>query len=122
MPAALTSNQRDGQVERMRRAYDERRIHIVERLSAIPGIRCVLPKGAFYVMMDMSALIGRHCGEALISGSMAFAEQLLEHADVAVVPGDAFCTEGFCRLSYATSMEAIDKGIDRIAAFVGMLK
>ena len=120
--AALTSNQRDGQVERMRRAYDERRIHIVERLSAIPGIRCVLPKGAFYVMMDMSALIGRHCGEALISGSMAFAEQLLEHADVAVVPGDAFCTEGFCRLSYATSMEAIDKGIDRIAAFVGMLK
>lgn len=120
--AALTDERCDAEIERMRLAYDERRQHIVERLSAIPGIRCVMPKGAFYVMMDMSALIGKRCGDVVIDGSMAFAEQLLDRADVAIVPGAAFCTEGFCRLSYATSMECIDKGIDRIAAFVGMLR
>lgn len=120
--AALTDERCDAEIERMRLAYDERRQHIVERLSAIPGIRCVMPKGAFYVMMDMSALIGKRCGDVVIDGSMAFAEQLLDRADVAIVPGAAFCTEGFCRLSYATSMECIDKGIDRIAAFVEMLR
>ena len=119
--AAFTSPKRDAEVERMRLAYDERRIHIVGRLNAIPGIRCVMPKGAFYVMMDMSALIGKRCGDAVIDGSMAFAEQLLEQVDVAIVPGSAFCTEGFCRLSYATSMEMIDKGVDRIEAFVRTL-
>ena len=50
-----------------------------------------------------------------------FAEELLEYADVAVVPGSAFCTEGFCRLSYATSLEQIDRGLTRIAGFVASL-
>lgn len=118
---ALTAPEGPQEIERMRAAYDGRRKHIVSRLNAIDGLRCVMPKGAFYVMMDMSALMGRHCGDTVVDSSMTFASLLLERADVAVVPGDAFCTEGFCRLSYATSMEVIDKGVDRIAAFIATL-
>lgn len=102
----------------MRKAYDERRQHMVARLNAIDGLKCVMPKGAFYVMVDMSALIGKHLGDCEITGSMDFASMLLENADVALTPGSAFCAEGFCRISYATSMENIDKGVDRIERFV----
>ena len=105
----------------MRTAYDARRRHIVERLNAIPGIRCMMPKGAFYAMMDVSGLFGLRDGDVEITDSMTLAAQLLEHADVAVVPGKAFCTEGYCRMSYATSMESIDRGIDRIERFVASL-
>ena len=58
----------------MHRAYDERRRHIVQRLNAIDGLTCVMPKGAFYVMVDMSALIGKHLGDRQIGGSMDFAD------------------------------------------------
>lgn len=118
---ALTAPEGPGEIERMRRAYDERRRHIVKRLNAIPGIRCMMPKGAFYAMMDVSGVLGMMCGDVEITDSMTFAAKLLEHADVAVVPGSAFCTEGFCRMSYATSMENIDKGVDRIERFVASL-
>ena len=115
---ALRSPKGAEEIERMRRAYDERRRHIVARLNAIDGLKCVMPKGAFYVMVDMSALIGKHLGDHEITGSMDFASMLLENADVALTPGSAFCSEGFCRISYATSMENIDKGVDRIEHFV----
>ena len=115
---ALRSPKGAAEIERMRRAYDERRRHIVARLNAIDGLKCVMPKGAFYVMVDMSALIGKHLGDCEITGSMDFASMLLENADVALTPGSAFCAEGFCRISYATSMENIDKGVDRIERFV----
>ena len=81
----------------------------------------MMPKGAFYAMMDVSGLFGLRDGDVEIADSMTFAAQLLEHADVAVVPGKAFCTEGYCRMSYATSMENIDRGIDRIERFVASL-
>ena len=106
----------------MRSAYDERRWHIVHRINAIPGLHCVMPKGAFYVMMDISGILGKYCGEVQINDSMKFAELLLENANVATVPGSAFCTEGFIRMSYATSMENIDRGLDRITGFVGALE
>lgn len=118
---ALTAQEGPQEIERMRQAYDERRRHIVARLNAIPGISCRMPKGAFYVMMNVTGLFGKVCHGREITSSMALAELLLEYADVAVVPGDAFCTEGFCRLSYATSMENIDKGLDQIEAFVATL-
>ena len=105
----------------MHKAYDERRRHIVSRLNAIDGLKCVMPKGAFYVMVDMSALIGKHLGDRKIAGSMDFADMLLENANVALTPGTAFCAEGYCRISYATSMEQIDKGVDRIEHFVNNL-
>ena len=119
--AALTGDKRDAEIERMRSEYDRRRKYLVHRLNAIPGLHCLMPKGAFYVMMDVSGLFGRHSGSTQINSSMTFAECLLECADVAVVPGSAFCTEGFCRMSYATSLETIDRGVTRIAGFVASL-
>ena len=118
---ALRSPKGREAIERMHRAYDERRRHIVQRLNAIDGLTCVMPKGAFYVMVDMSALIGKHLGDRQIGGSMDFADMLLENANVALTPGTAFCAEGYCRISYATSMEQIDKGVDRIEHFVNNL-
>ena len=109
------------EIEKMRIQYNHRREYMVRRLNAIPGIKCVMPKGAFYVMMDVSGLFGKHSEETVILDSMTFAECLLECADVAVVPGSAFCTEGFCRMSYATSLETIDRGVTRIAGFVASL-
>lgn len=119
--AALTDPKREKEIERMRSEYDRRRTYMVHHLNTIPGIRCLKPKGAFYVMMDVTGLFGKHSGETEITDSMTFAERLLECADVAVVPGSAFCTEGFCRMSYATSLETIDSGITRIAGFVASL-
>ena len=114
---ALRSPKGREAIERMHRAYR----HIVQRLNAIDGLTCVMPKGAFYVMVDMSALIGKHLGDRQIGGSMDFADMLLENANVALTPGTAFCAEGYCRISYATSMEQIDKGVDRIEHFVNNL-
>jgi len=72
-------------------------------------------------MMDVTGLFGKISNNVIIRDSMTFAQELLEYADVAVVPGSAFCTEGFCRLSYATSLEQIDRGLTRIAGFVASL-
>ena len=102
----------------MRQQYDRRRKMMVSRLNAMNGVHCNMPKGAFYVMMDISALFGKYYGYVQVNDSMTFAQLLLENADVAIVPGSAFCSEGFCRLSYATSMENIQRGLVRIAAFV----
>ena len=108
-------------VEEMRQQFEKRRNYIVERINAIPGISCRMPDGAFYVMMDISELFGKYYGYVQVNDSMTFAELLLENADVAVVPGSAFCSEGFCRLSYATSMGNIQRGLVRIAAFVAAM-
>lgn len=119
---ALTDPAGDAEIEKMRLCYDERRRHIVKRLNAIPGISCPTPKGAFYAMMDVSGVLGAYDGDTRMDCAATFAEHLLERADVAVVPGNAFNAEGVCRMSYATSMESIDKGVDRIAAFVAGLQ
>ena len=119
--AALTDPRQAAEIEKMRIQYNHRREYMVRRLNAIPGIKCVMPKGAFYVMMDVTGLFGRISNNIVIRDSMTFAQELLEYADVAVVPGSAFCTEGFCRLSYATSIELIDRGLTRIAGFVASL-
>ena len=119
--AALSDPRQAAEIEKMRIQYNHRREYMVRRLNAIPGIKCVMPKGAFYVMMDVTGIFGRICNNTVIRDSMTFAQELLEYADVAVVPGSAFCTEGFCRLSYATSIELIDRGLTRIAGFVASL-
>lgn len=102
--------------------FDRRRKHIVSRINAIPGLSCRMPKGAFYVMMNISELIGAAQGDKVIRSSTDFAELLLENAKVAVVPGLGFGSDVHVRLSYATSMENIDRGLDRIAQFVGSLR
>lgn len=102
--------------------FDRRRKHIVSRINAIPGLSCRMPKGAFYVMMNISELIGAAHGDKVIRSSTDFAELLLENAKVAVVPGLGFGSDMHVRLSYATSMENIDRGLDRMAQFVGSLR
>ena len=117
---ALTMDQ--SCVEDMRKAFEARRNKLVELINEVPGISCRMPKGAFYVMMNVRGLMGRTYGEKYLDGSASIAEALLEHAHVAVVPGVAFMAEGYCRMSYATSMENIIEGMRRIAAFVKELK
>lgn len=104
--------------EEMRKAFDERRKHIVERINAIPGVSCLNPDGAFYVMMNIEGLIGKTLGGKLIENDDDFAVTLLEKALVAVVPCSGFGIKNFVRWSYAVSMETIDKGIDRLEKFL----
>ncbi len=107
-------------VETMRQAFSARRDYIVSALNAIPGVHCLNPGGAFYVFPNVSELYGKSWtppGDAprVITGSDAFAEYLLTGAGVAVVPGSGFGADSNIRLSYATSMENIKKGVARIA-------
>ena len=105
-------------VEEMRKTYEQRRNRLVELINDVDGLSCRMPGGAFYVMMNIRQLLGKSIDGKVIDGSLAFAEALLERAHVAIVPGVAFMAEGYCRMSYATSMENIIEGMRRIAAFV----
>lgn len=97
----------------MVRVFEERRNRIVGLLNAIPGVQCGTPQGAFYVFPDIrEAIAGRWADDN------AFADALIQQAKVAVVPGDGFGAPGFMRLSYATSMADIEKGLARIDAFL----
>ncbi|MCX6345846.1 MAG: pyridoxal phosphate-dependent aminotransferase [Armatimonadetes bacterium] len=109
-------------VEKMVVEFDKRRKYIVERLNAIDGITCCMPGGTFYVFPNISALYGKSYDGKVINGSDNFADYMLESANVAMVAGSGFGADNYVRLSYATSMEAIAKGIDRIAEAVAKLK
>ena len=100
-------------VSAMLAEYRRRRDYVVERLRAMPGVKCAEPRGAFYAYPDISALLGDHGPET----PMDFAERLLEKEHVAVVPGEAFGTGSHVRISYAASMETLKKGLDRFARF-----
>jgi len=107
---ALTSSQ--DCVAEMLKAFDQRRKYIVRRLNDIDGISCLLPDGAFYVFPNISKFG---------IDSVAFCGKLLDQAKVAAVPGAGFGSDANIRLSYATSMEQIQKGLDRIEEFVKKL-
>jgi aspartate aminotransferase len=115
--AALAALQGDQlAAAKMVKAFDERRRYIVSALNAIPGVRCPMPKGAFYVFPDVSGVYGKPLkGGKVVKGSMELTDFLLDTARVAVVPGVAFGDDRCVRLSYATSLEAIKKGIERMA-------
>lgn len=101
---------RSEESESMRREFDVRRCRMVERLSAMPGIRCPRPTGAFYCFPNVAGTF-----EKLgVTGSLSFADRLIEEARVAVVPGVAFGMDEHVRLSFATSMDRIEEGLDRI--------
>ncbi len=112
----LTGDQ--SSVEEMRLAFDERRKYMVRRVNEIKGLSCIVPKGAFYIMMNIKQLIGTTVKGTTIDGSMDFSELLLEHANVAVVPGIAFGVDEFVRLSYANSLENIEEALNRIDALL----
>jgi len=105
-------------VETMRKAFEERRDMLVAGINAIPGLSCRKPDGAFYVMVNVSALLGKRCRSETLADCAAFANALLTCGKVAAVPGSAFMAEGYIRLSYATSMKNILEGLRRIEAFV----
>ncbi len=99
-------------VERMRREFQARRDLVVARLTAMPGVKCRTPEGAFYAFFDVSAHFGRTLGGRKVTDSASFCTAALETAHVNVVPGSAFGAEGYVRLSYATSREQLQGGMD----------
>jgi aspartate aminotransferase len=94
--------------------YRQRRDFVVSRLRAIPGVECAEPRGAFYAYPNMGAAIGKNG----IHNTLQLSERLLAEAHVAVVPGEAFGTDRHVRISYATSMTELERGLDRIHQFV----
>ena len=105
-------------VEEMRKVFEERRNYMVDRINSIAGVSCRKPEGAFYVMMNIKEVFGREICGKVINSSDDFCEVLLENSLVALVPGSGFGIEGYVRWSYATSMENIEKGLDRLEEFL----
>ncbi len=101
-------------VESMRVEFERRGAHMWRRLTSMPGVRCPKPTGAFYCFPNVSAAYAR----LGVRGSMEFSARLLEEAKVAVVPGEPFGMDEHVRLSFATGMQQIDKGLDRMEAFL----
>lgn len=110
--AALTGPQEV--VEEMRQAFDRRRRTIVAGLSAIPGVVCPTPEGAFYVYPDVTGLLGRDWNGVTPTTSLELADLILDQAEVAVVPGEAFGPSGYLRLSYALGDDALAEGVTRL--------
>jgi aspartate aminotransferase len=114
--AALTGSQEP--THQMREEFAKRRRYIVDRLNAMPKVRCHSPEGAFYVFPNVSALYGKRYDGRVITNSAEFSTFLLDAARIAVVPGVEFGNDHHIRISYATSMENIVKGMDRMAEAV----
>ncbi|MRR06992.1 MAG: pyridoxal phosphate-dependent aminotransferase [Deltaproteobacteria bacterium] len=109
------------EVVMMRGEFEKRRTYIIERLNAIEGISCFRSTGAFYAFPNVSALYGKSFAGKTIRNSSELAAYFLDEARVAVVPGIAFGADNYIRLSYATSLENIRIGIDRIEKAVSDL-
>jgi len=110
--AALTGPQ--DAVEEMRRAFDRRRRTIVAELSKIEGVHVPVPQGAFYVYPDVTGLLGREWGGVTPTTSLELADLMLEQAEVAAVPGEAFGPSGFLRFSYALGDAPLLEGVQRL--------
>jgi len=106
----------------MNSEFDKRRRYIVDRLNKIAGVSCLMPVGAFYAFPRVSSFYGKGVKGKTIRNSTDMAAYLLDDAQVALVSGDAFGADAYIRLSYATSMENIQKGIDRIEKALNVLK
>jgi len=115
--AALTGPQ--DEVEMMRRAFDRRRRTIVAELSKIEGITVPVPQGAFYVYPDVSGLLGRDWNGVTPTTSLELADLMLEQAEVAAVPGEAFGPSGYLRFSYALGDAPLLEGIQRLQRLFG---
>jgi len=113
---ALTGSQDD--LEKMVREFKKRRDFMVDRVNAITGIRTIKPQGAFYCWVDISGILQKSANGKEIMNSMDLTDALLNDAQVAVVPGGVFGDDNYIRLSYATSMENISEGLNRIERFI----
>ncbi len=114
--AALTGPQEP--IEEMRLAFDRRRKLIVGELNKVPGFVCPTPEGAFYAYVDVTAALGKPVRGVTPTTSLELADLILEHAEVAAVPGEAFGPSGYLRFSYALGDDAILEGVQRIQALL----
>lgn len=119
--AGLAALQDSRLVEDIVSVFAHRRSRMLTGLADIPGTSFFPPQGAFYVLLDVSGLIGKRWQGQTITDDLVFAELLLAHQGVSVVPGSAFFAPGTCRLSYAASEPRIDEAIRRLKAFVSAL-
>lgn len=108
-----------GAVEAMRTAFDRRRRTMTRMLSEIPGVTCPEPKGAFYCYPSVAGVLGRRIRGQRPQSSAELAELVLEEAEVALVPGEAFGTPGYFRLSYALGDDDLAEGVSRVAKLLG---
>ncbi len=116
---ALTGSQDD--LKKMVIEFKKRRDFMVDRVNAITGIRTIKPQGAFYCWVDISGILQKSANGKKIMNSMDLTDALLNGAHVAVVPGGVFGDDNYIRLSYATSMENIIEGLNRIERFINKL-
>lgn len=105
-------------IEEMKKEFKARRDYMVERINSIDGVSCTKPQGAFYVMMNISALKGKTFYGREITTAMDLSEMLLDKAKLAVVPCEGFGNGNYVRWSYATSMDNIKEGLDRLEKFL----
>lgn len=121
--AALTAVTGDlSAVAAMRAAFDRRRLTMTTMLNEIPGVVCPLPEGAFYCYPSVKGVLGKQLADATPATSVELAELILEHADVAVVPGEAFGTPGYFRLSCALGDADLAEGVTRIGKLLAQAK
>ncbi|MFA7636944.1 MAG: pyridoxal phosphate-dependent aminotransferase [Monoglobales bacterium] len=105
-------------VNMMKAEFKKRRDYMVEKINSIDGVSCIMPQGAFYVMMNIDKIIGRTLYGKKINGSDDFADLFLEKALVALVPCSGFGADNYLRWSYATSMDTIRTGLERLESFI----
>ncbi|MGG7057397.1 pyridoxal phosphate-dependent aminotransferase [Clostridium nigeriense] len=117
---ALTGPQ--DSIKAMIEEFEKRRNYMVNRISKIEGVSYIKPRGAFYIMVYIGDFYGKTIGDTLIKSSLDFSKSILEEEKVAVIPGIAFGLDQYIRLSYATSMEIIQEGLDRLESYLKKLK
>jgi aspartate aminotransferase len=106
----------------MVKEFENRRNFMIYKLEKLSEISIIKPSGAFYIMVNISAYLNTTFKEQIINNSVDFAKVLLEEEKVAVIPGDGFGLDNYIRLSYATSIDVIENGIDRISTFLSKIK
>ena len=105
-------------IDMMKEEYKSRRDYMVERINSIEGLSCQCPQGAFYIFMNVKEVLGKEHYGNMICTATELCEDILERALVAMVPSEGFGIDGYVRLSYATSMEVITTGLDRIEEYL----
>jgi aspartate aminotransferase len=105
-------------VAEMRSAFDRRRRRMHELLSAMPGVRCLAPEGAFYAFPSFEGVLGRTLRGRTVESTLQLADLVLEEVKVAVVPGEAFGAPGYARFSFAMGDDAMVEGLERIAGLL----
>lgn len=101
--------------------FEKRRNYMINRIESIDNLSIVKPKGAFYIMINIENCLGKEINGKILNDSMEFCASLLENEKLAVIPGKAFGLNNYIRVSYATSMEAIKEGLNRIESFIKKL-